>query len=76
MIILFLPVGVWTIRGAFTIREAPHAFVMLIFSGSLMILVGLAGLVGLVARGRPGSAEELENELDNEKPFAPGGGDT
>jgi hypothetical protein len=72
MAILFLPVGFWTTHGAFSLREAPHAFVMLIFSGSLMILVGLAGLVGLMARGRP----RPEEDVDDDKPFAPGGGDS
>jgi hypothetical protein len=40
---------------------------MLIFSGSLMLLVGLAGLVGLMAKGRPSPQEE------EEKPLAPEG---
>jgi putative effector of murein hydrolase LrgA (UPF0299 family) len=72
MVLLFLPVGVWTLSGAFTLREAPHIFVMLVFSGSLMILVGLSGLVGLFAKGR----QNLEERFDDEKPLAPGGGDS
>ena len=72
MALLFLPIGFWTLNGAFTIKEAPHAFVLLIFSGSLMVLVGLAGLVGLLARGRP----PLEEDLHDEKPVAQGGGDS
>jgi putative effector of murein hydrolase LrgA (UPF0299 family) len=74
MTLLFLPTGVWTIKGAFAIKEAPHVFVMLVFSASLMILVGLVGLVGLIARGRTASMED--HEFDPEKPVAPGGGDT
>jgi putative effector of murein hydrolase LrgA (UPF0299 family) len=72
MALLFLPVGIWTLKGAFTLDEAPHAFVMLIFSASLTILVGLAGLVGLMAKGR----KPLEEDADAEKPVAPSGGDS
>lgn len=37
------------LRAAFAIDDQPHIFVMLVFSGSLSLLVGLAGLVGFVA---------------------------
>ena len=67
MALLFLPIGAWTLNGAFSIKEAPQAFAMLVFSGSLMILVGLAGVVGLVARGRPrGPGEDSEDQLDDQ----------
>jgi hypothetical protein len=44
---------------------------MLIFSGSLMILVGLAGLVGLLARGHPPGQDA--GGLEGDKPVAPEG---
>jgi hypothetical protein len=53
MAAVFTPAGAWTLKAAFDITDGPHIFVMFIFSGSLMILVGLAGLGGLYFRLRP-----------------------
>jgi putative effector of murein hydrolase LrgA (UPF0299 family) len=53
MAVVFIPAGVWTLRTAFTMTDGPHVVVMLVFSGSLMILMGLAGLGGLYFRWRP-----------------------
>ncbi|MDR0354972.1 MAG: hypothetical protein LBJ64_04475 [Deltaproteobacteria bacterium] len=47
MAVIFAPAGVQTLRAAFKIVE-PHIFVMFVFSGSLMLLLGLAGLIGLL----------------------------
>ncbi|MDR1313164.1 MAG: hypothetical protein LBQ12_05585 [Deltaproteobacteria bacterium] len=58
MAALFTPAGVWTLRAAFSVTDAPHVFVMLMFSGSLMILIGLAGLGGLYFRLRPEAPRE------------------
>ncbi|MDR3154547.1 MAG: hypothetical protein LBW85_09855 [Deltaproteobacteria bacterium] len=53
MALAFTPAGVWTLRTAFSLTEGPHVFAMLLFSGCLMILLGLAGLGGLYFRWRP-----------------------
>ena len=42
------PIGVVVIVNAFEVGQ-PHIFVMLIFSGSLTTLVGLACLVGFIS---------------------------
>ncbi|MDR1656266.1 MAG: hypothetical protein LBT47_01760 [Deltaproteobacteria bacterium] len=70
MAVLFLPAGGYTLFSAFQIREVPHALVMMIFSGSLMLLLGLAGIVGLLAPERKAG----EKESDDEESTAPGGG--
>ena len=49
MTVIFTPVGVMVIRAAFAIKDQPHQFVMLVFSGCFAALVGLVGLVGFVA---------------------------
>ncbi len=46
--LLFTPAGIIVLRGAFG-TDQPHYFVMLVFSGSLTLLVGLVGLIGFVA---------------------------
>ncbi|MDR2611833.1 MAG: hypothetical protein LBG06_02990 [Deltaproteobacteria bacterium] len=57
MAVIFTPAGLWTLRAAFSMTDGPHIFVMFVFSGSLMILIGLAGLGGLYFRWRqPGPA--------------------
>ncbi|MDR2349932.1 MAG: hypothetical protein LBF41_04810 [Deltaproteobacteria bacterium] len=60
MALLFTPAGIWIIYASFTIENAPHVFVMFIFSGSLMILLGLVGLGGLILREK----KDGENEAD------------
>jgi hypothetical protein len=45
--LVFTPIGILVLRAAFTVQE-PHIFVMFIFSGSLSLLIGLAGLAGLL----------------------------
>jgi hypothetical protein len=42
----FMTAGFLVVKYAFYL-ESPHVFVMSIFSGSLMILLGLTGLAGL-----------------------------
>ncbi|MDR1111668.1 MAG: hypothetical protein LBP92_13490 [Deltaproteobacteria bacterium] len=85
LLLVFLPLGLRTLRQAFGIEGSPHVFVMLVFSGSLMLLIGLCGLVGLLAPrvrplgrggqdGEPGDDGQDEiKEKDNEKSAAPGG---
>ncbi|MGL4208704.1 MAG: hypothetical protein ACRCTY_04890 [Candidatus Adiutrix sp.] len=46
--LFFLPVGAFVLSGAFN-ESQPHFFVMLVFSGSLTLLLGLVGLIGFVA---------------------------
>jgi hypothetical protein len=46
--LFFTPAGIFVLRGAFS-ETQPHQFIMLVFSGSLTLLVGLAALIGLVA---------------------------
>ncbi|MDR1037621.1 MAG: hypothetical protein LBT40_13985 [Deltaproteobacteria bacterium] len=58
MAVVFTPAGVWTLRTAFSLTEGPHVFVMLVFSGCLMILIGLAGVGGLYFRWRPPAQPE------------------
>ncbi|MDR1039690.1 MAG: hypothetical protein LBR80_05875 [Deltaproteobacteria bacterium] len=53
MAVVFTPAGAWTLRAAYSLTEGPQVFVMLVFSGCLMILIGLAGLGGLYFRWRP-----------------------
>ncbi|MDR3135762.1 MAG: hypothetical protein LBU69_06695 [Deltaproteobacteria bacterium] len=53
LLVIFLPLGIYTLRQAYQIKDSPHVFVMYIFSGTLMILLGLTGLLGLLpARDR------------------------
>jgi putative effector of murein hydrolase LrgA (UPF0299 family) len=50
--LLFLPLGFMVVKSSFYLNS-PHFFVMSIFSGSLMILLGLTGIVGLVVKLEP-----------------------
>jgi putative effector of murein hydrolase LrgA (UPF0299 family) len=45
--LFFVPAGYFVVKSAFYLNS-PHIFVMSIFSGSLMILLGLTGFAGLV----------------------------
>jgi putative effector of murein hydrolase LrgA (UPF0299 family) len=45
--LIFVPFGFMVIKSAFYLNS-PHIFAMFLFSGSLMILLGLTGLVGLI----------------------------
>ena len=47
--LVMTPAGVLVLRGAFGETAQPHLFVMLVFSGSLTLLLGLVGLIGFVA---------------------------
>jgi putative effector of murein hydrolase LrgA (UPF0299 family) len=60
MAVVFTPAGVWIIYASFTLENAPHIFVMFIFSGSLMILLGLAGIGGLILREKNPPPENIE----------------
>ena len=71
LLVLFLPLGIYTVRRAYWIEDSPHEFVMLIFSWTMMILLGLTGLVGLFVSTRPsrgpeGSTAEGQREADFE----------
>jgi putative effector of murein hydrolase LrgA (UPF0299 family) len=61
MILIFTPLGVFTLITAYSINN-PQVFVMVIFSGSLMVLLGLTGMLGAWF-GRPGRKEKenIEN---------------
>ncbi|MDR1608558.1 MAG: hypothetical protein LBT38_09160 [Deltaproteobacteria bacterium] len=48
MALIFLPFGYGVLEASFNLAS-PHIFVMFLFSGSLMILLGLTGIVGLIA---------------------------
>ncbi|MDR1085084.1 MAG: hypothetical protein LBP22_09570 [Deltaproteobacteria bacterium] len=50
--VIFIPLGILVIRNSFTLTS-PHLFVMSIFSGSLMILLGLTGVLGVLAGDKP-----------------------
>lgn len=71
MALIFLPAGAWTLVRAYRLGDSPHSFAMMIFSGSLMLLVGMAGMVGMLAKGRI----PAESEDDDEKSAAEGGRD-
>ena len=47
--LVLTPAGALVLRGAFGETSQPHLFVMLVFSGSLTLLLGLVGLIGFVA---------------------------
>ena len=52
MAAVFAPLGVFILQAAFSLNN-PQVFVMFIFSGSLMVLLGLTGILGAWF-GRPG----------------------
>jgi hypothetical protein len=60
MAVVFTPAGVFVLYASFDIQNAPHFFVMYIFSGSLMILLGLAGIGGIVLREKNPPPENTE----------------
>jgi hypothetical protein len=47
LLLVFLPLGLYTVNQAYKIEDNPQVFVMFIFSGTLMILLGLTGVIGL-----------------------------
>ncbi|MDR2352883.1 MAG: hypothetical protein LBF22_06915 [Deltaproteobacteria bacterium] len=55
--IVFLPAGGIIIYSAFSLNQ-PHYFVMLIFSGSLMLLLGFSGVLGLLWKKPPNDNQE------------------
>jgi len=61
---LFTPAGIMVLRGAFGEEGQPHLFVMLVFSGSLTLLLGLVGLIGFVASfvSKGASADKTSDE--------------
>jgi hypothetical protein len=64
--LLFLfgaPAGFWVLRGAFG-RQEPHILVMLVFSGSLILLLGLTGLIGFLASFASGEASADKSPAD------------
>jgi hypothetical protein len=71
--VVFLPAGLWILRASFDIDDAPHVFVMFVFSGSLAALIGLCGLIGLTASGWRAGRREVS---DDDQPPAAGGGDS
>jgi hypothetical protein len=60
MALLFLPSGIYTLYHGMKIKEAPHFLAMMIFSGSLMVLLGLAGIIGLITPDRPKKPDNLK----------------
>jgi hypothetical protein len=52
MVLVFTPLGVYILIAAFSINN-PQVFAMFIFSGSLMVLLGITGILGAWF-GRPG----------------------
>ncbi|MDR2387477.1 MAG: hypothetical protein LBE80_07850 [Deltaproteobacteria bacterium] len=73
LLTFFLPLGIYVVYRAYLIEEAPHEFVMLIFSGTLMILLGLTGFVGLFhgAIKSPGPLEDGEAKADQDDQTGP-----
>ena len=59
MAVFFTPAGIAVVYASFSIEDAPHVFVMSVFSGTLMILIGVAGIGGVVLREKtpPKNAE-------------------
>ncbi|MDR1297856.1 MAG: hypothetical protein LBO05_10910 [Deltaproteobacteria bacterium] len=47
MLLVFLPLGVYTFVWSYKEVHEPHISVMLLFSGSLMTLIGLVGVLGV-----------------------------
>jgi hypothetical protein len=62
MLVIFLPSGAYILWTAFSIEGSPHAFVMFIFSGSLMSLIGVCGFLGLVTKTRHNITEDKNDE--------------
>ncbi len=68
LIFLFgAPAGIGVLWGAFE-RQEPHIFVMLVFSGSLTLLLGLTGLIGFVASfaSKGASADKTSDDASSE----------
>ena len=69
-----LPIGVVVIVNSFEIGQ-PHIFIMLIFSGSLTTLVGLACLIGFISSffisGSPSVGTHSEPDDPNSEPDDP-----
>ncbi|MDR1044141.1 MAG: hypothetical protein LBP33_03360 [Candidatus Adiutrix sp.] len=61
--IFFTPAGAMVLGGAFDVDQ-PHLFVMLVFSGSLTLLLGLTALIGFVASfgSKGASADKTSDE--------------
>jgi hypothetical protein len=71
LLLVFLPCGLYTLYQAYRIDGNPHVFVMFIFSGSLMVLLGLVGLIGLSQAGKKaeptyGSGPDQVDEIIDE----------
>lgn len=62
--VFFTPAGFWVLCGAFE-RSEPHILVMLVFSGSLTLLLGLVGLIGFVASFASKGASADKTSDDN-----------
>lgn len=62
--VFLTPAGVWVLWGAFQEPPGPHVFVMLVFSGSLTLLLGLVGLIGFVASFGPKAAPAADKNSD------------
>jgi len=59
---IFTPAGAVVLRGAFGVSQ-PHLFVMLVFSGSLTLLLGLAAVIGFVASfGSKGASDDKTSD--------------
>jgi hypothetical protein len=59
--VIFIPSGVYTLIVSFAVTD-PHVFVLFVFSGSLMVMLGLAGLIGIFVNGRDKRKKLKENE--------------
>jgi hypothetical protein len=62
--------GLYVVYRAYLIQNAPHEFVMLIFSGTLMVLLGVTGLIGLIhgyLKTQAPSDRESETDLEGDE---------
>jgi hypothetical protein len=55
--LVFGPAGFLVIKSSYVLNE-PHIFAMFLFSGSLMILLALAGIIGLVTDSNSKSSDK------------------